>query len=71
MRGLFSNGEKLELYKPEVGELKGLDGNFFFFYFCEPCSMSLMFNFSLNKVMNIWVWLVPMNIYGNLNSNFI
>ena len=70
MRGLFSNGEKLELYKPEVGELKGLDGNFFL-NFCEPCSMSLMFNFSLNKVMNIWVWLVPINIYGNLNSNFI
>ena len=44
MRGLFSNGEKLELYKPEVGELKGLDGNFFL-NFCEPCSMSLMFNF--------------------------
>ena len=32
MRGLFSNGEKLELYKPEVGELKGLDGNFFFLF---------------------------------------
>ena len=31
MRGLFSNGEKLELYKPEVGELKGLDSNFFIF----------------------------------------
>jgi hypothetical protein len=32
MRGLFSNGEQLELYKPEVDELKGLDGNIFYFY---------------------------------------
>lgn len=40
MRGLFSNGEKLELYKPEVGELKGLDGNFFFIFVSHVVSVS-------------------------------
>ena len=70
MRGLFSNGEKLKLYKPEAGELKGLDGNFFYFY--EPCSVCL--SCSTFPWTKLWIYgcdWVPVNICGNLNSNFM
>ena len=70
MRGLFSNGEKLELYKPEVGELKGLDSNFFCFYdACSICLLCSTFPWTKLWIYN-FVWLGSNKFLWKLEFKF-